>query len=163
MLNVAATSVTGRDLGRAISYAAGLQGEIAVRTPADIVTALGPLGGPFMMDLRLWLTPIWKTLWGEMTPMYRRCAGHAIAGEVRRSGFPEGDVFICDADFAARSCDELSHGRAPSFAPMACAALRAPRYHRHISSGKQGTAAGSGAIIFGRHLGIWKARQIKTS
>ena len=84
----------------------------------------------------------------------------AIAGELRRSGFPEGDVFICDADFAARSSDELSHGRAPSFAPMACAALR---YHRHIGSGKQGTAAGSGAIIFGRHLGIWKARQIRTT
>jgi nucleoside-diphosphate-sugar epimerase len=53
VLNVAATSVTGRDLGRAISYAAGLQGEIAVRTPADVVAALGPLGGPFIMDLRL--------------------------------------------------------------------------------------------------------------
>ena len=53
VLNVAATSVTGRDLGRAISYAAGLQGEIAVRTPADIVTVLRPLGGPFIMDLRL--------------------------------------------------------------------------------------------------------------
>jgi nucleoside-diphosphate-sugar epimerase len=53
VLNVAATSVTGHDLGRAISYAAGLGGEIAVRTPADIVKALGPLGGPFIMDLRL--------------------------------------------------------------------------------------------------------------
>ena len=28
----------------------------------------------------------------------------------------------------------------------------------NISSGKHGTAAGSGAIIFGRHLGIWNAR-----
>jgi nucleoside-diphosphate-sugar epimerase len=53
VLNVAATSVTGRDLARAVSFAAGLGGEIKVRAPADIVAALGPLAGPFMMDLRL--------------------------------------------------------------------------------------------------------------
>ena len=53
MLNVAATSVTGRDLARALSFAAGLGGEVAVRAPADIVSALGPLAGPFMLDLRL--------------------------------------------------------------------------------------------------------------
>ena len=53
MLNVAASSVTRRDLARAISFAAGLGGEVAVRTPADIVSALGPLAGPFMLDLRL--------------------------------------------------------------------------------------------------------------
>jgi nucleoside-diphosphate-sugar epimerase len=53
VLNVAASSVTGRDLARAVSYAAGLGGSVAVRAPADVVSALGPLGDPFMLDLRL--------------------------------------------------------------------------------------------------------------
>ena len=53
VLNVAATSVTGHDLCRAISYAAGLAGEITVRAPSEILAALGPLGGAFIMDLRL--------------------------------------------------------------------------------------------------------------
>jgi len=53
VLNVVSTSVTGRDLARAISYAAGLGGEIVLRTPAEVLSALGPLGGPFLMDLRL--------------------------------------------------------------------------------------------------------------
>ena len=78
---------------------------------------------------------------------------------------------------ASRITNSRLRAPVPTFSPLslnvvlqdfgqkdtACAALRAPRYHRHIGSGKQGTAAGSGAIIFGRHLGIWKARQIKTS
>jgi nucleoside-diphosphate-sugar epimerase len=53
ILNVAATAVTGLDLARGISYAAGLGGETVVRSPAEILSALGSLGGPFMMDLRL--------------------------------------------------------------------------------------------------------------
>lgn len=53
VLNVASTSVTGRDLARAISYAAGLGGEVVVRQPDAILSVLGPLGGPFTMDLRL--------------------------------------------------------------------------------------------------------------
>src|SRR5438128_12654977 len=88
----------------------------------------------------------------------------AIAGELRRSGFPEGDVFICDADFAARSSDELSHGRAPSFAPMACAALRARRCHRQYQFGE----ARNGSRFRCDYLRTapWhleRARQIKTS
>ena len=53
VLNVAATAVMGRDLARAISFAAGLEGELAERTPAEFVSALGPLGGALLMDLRL--------------------------------------------------------------------------------------------------------------
>ncbi len=53
VLNVAATPVMGWDLARAISYAAGLGGRTVVRSPADVLSALGPLGGPYMMDLRL--------------------------------------------------------------------------------------------------------------
>lgn len=53
VLNVASTSVTGRDLARAISYAAGLGGEIVRRTPTEVLAALGKLRGPFNMDLRL--------------------------------------------------------------------------------------------------------------
>ena len=52
VINIASTSVTGRDFARGISFAAGLGGELAVRTPAEIVSALGPLAGPFMLDLR---------------------------------------------------------------------------------------------------------------
>jgi hypothetical protein len=53
VLNVASTAVMGRDLARAISYAAGFGGETVVRSPAEVLSALGPLGGAFMMDLRL--------------------------------------------------------------------------------------------------------------
>jgi nucleoside-diphosphate-sugar epimerase len=53
VLNVAATTVMGRDLARAISFAAGLEGVIVERTPADFVSALGPLAGALMIDLRL--------------------------------------------------------------------------------------------------------------
>jgi nucleoside-diphosphate-sugar epimerase len=53
VLNVVATSVVGRDLARAISVAAGLGGGIAVRSPVDVVSALGGLGGAYMLDLRL--------------------------------------------------------------------------------------------------------------
>jgi nucleoside-diphosphate-sugar epimerase len=53
VLNVAAAAVTERDLARAVSYAAGLGGEIVARSPNEILAALGPLGGALMMDLRL--------------------------------------------------------------------------------------------------------------
>jgi nucleoside-diphosphate-sugar epimerase len=53
VLNVAATAVMGRDLARAISFAAGLEGELAERTPAEFVSALGPPGSALLMDLRL--------------------------------------------------------------------------------------------------------------
>jgi hypothetical protein len=53
VLNVAATAVMGRDLARAISFATELEGELVERTPAEFVSALGPLGGARIMDLRL--------------------------------------------------------------------------------------------------------------
>jgi nucleoside-diphosphate-sugar epimerase len=53
VLNVAAAAVMQRDLARAVSYAAGLGGEIVARSPNEILAALGPLGGALLMDLRL--------------------------------------------------------------------------------------------------------------
>jgi hypothetical protein len=66
---VASSAVIGQALGRAVSYAAGLGGETVVRTPAEVLSALGPLGGPFMMDLRLFNFAVTQILgWATAAP-----------------------------------------------------------------------------------------------
>jgi hypothetical protein len=61
-----ASSVSGRDLARAISFAAGLGGEVE---GAHIVAVLGQLAGPFMLDLGLSNFEVTKVLgWAPKAP-----------------------------------------------------------------------------------------------
>ena len=88
VLNVASSSITGRDLARAVSYNAALGGEVVVCTPAEIRSALGPLGDAFMLDLRLSNLAVTRLL--EWTPSSPSLLFELLYGTLKSSSASSG-------------------------------------------------------------------------